>query len=374
MSFIDENATIAKRISDTITVLRFPLLLMVVLIHCSLRYKIGSSSPCSIASDIMYFFSGCLCSIAVPTYFFMSGYLFFGILGQKRLLTINNYFERIHKRFYRLFIPYIIWNLIGFCLMVLFMKTSLKSFFPGLNIDINLNYFFRCFWSVTDLHSFFQTAGAPVDDPMWFIRDLIILSILSPIVYSIIRVFRFWILLPLTGLFICGIWPHLIGFSLTGILFYVLGAYCSITKLDFITPLGRAWWSILIALLIMILETLIRPIGYPYIHSLTIIFGVIACLYLAVRFSKNRSTVNRMSSLANLGFFVFASHMMISSETKTFICQLFNPSTDIGWLMCYVFVFIILFTLPTLLYLILKQISPTILNLLVGSYTSPKKI
>lgn len=369
-----DTHTISTRISDIISTLRFPLLLMVVLIHCSLKYKIGAhAGQYSSATNIMYFFSDSLCSIAVPTYFLMSGYLFFGILGQNRIFTINNYVDKIRKRVYRLLIPYLLWNLIGFCMMVVFMKTPLKSFFPGLNIEINLSYFFNCFWSVSKNHSFFQTAGVPVDNPMWFVRDLIILCVLSPAIYIILRVFKIYCLIPLTALFIMGIWPHIVGFSLSGVLFFMIGAYCSIRGFKIISKLSTCWWLPTVAVTLMIIETLILPHGEIYIHSLSILFGVFGCIYIALIISKKKNIVDKLKNLGNLGFFIFASHMLISSETKTFICRIIDPHSNFTWLMCYLIIFLILCLIPTIIYLLLQKTAPTILNLLVGAY-KPKKI
>lgn len=362
------EGVIAKRISDTISTMRFPLLLMVVLIHSSLSYKIGAQGNNYIAANVMYFISYCVCSIAVPSYFMMSGYLFFGIMGKTGKLSIREYGNKLYKRIFRLLIPYILWNLLGFVMMTIFVTTPLKSFFPGLSIEINFQYFLSCFWSVGDLHSFFQTAGAPVDAPMWFIRDLIILSVLSPVIALICRTIKFWILIPLTVLFILGIWPHIVGFSLTGILFFMYGAYFSISECKLIPAISRFWWTPIVAILVFLVETWIHPNGYPYIHSLSILTGSIAFVYIAYQISKNDKVVKTLSSLGNLGFFIFAFHMLISSEIATIICRTLSPSTNLGWLGCYLLDFLTLIFVPAILYLATKKVFPGILSLLVGTF------
>ncbi len=359
---------IAKRISDTISTMRFPLLLMVVLIHCSLRYKIGASGSGYIAENVMYFVSFCVCSIAVPTYFLMSGYLFFGIMGKNRNISLKEYGNKLRKRFFRLLIPYLLWNLIGFCMMALFMETSLKRFFPGLNLTIDFKYFISCFWSVGDLFTFFQTAGAPVDAPMWFVRDLIILTLLSPLIALIYKYLKFWILIPLTVLFILGIWPHVVGFSLTGILFYMFGAYFSISQSKIIPQMSKLWWMPFVAVIVFTVETWIRPSGYPYIHSFSILTGSVAFIYIAIQVSKHERVVKKLSALGNLGFFIFAFHMLISSETATIICRILKPATNLGWLGCYMLMFLTLIFVSTVLYLGLKKLLPGFLSLLVGTF------
>lgn len=363
-----------EEISGIISIMRFPLLLMVVLIHCSMFYRVqGITPPVAVAGKVMYFFSVSMCALAVPAYFMMSGYLFFGILGRARHLTFQSFKDKLHKRLYRLAVPYLLWNLAGFCIMALFMLTPLKSFFQGLNITIDARYFIRCFWSVTDLHSFFQTAGAPVDDPMWFIRDLIILSALSPMIEWVLRLTRGWILAVLTGLFIAGLWPHIVGFSLTGILFYTLGAWASIGEWRIMPVLKKMKWMPVVAVACMLAETLLWPVAQQYLHALSILLGVTGGVCVASWWADDRKVIERLGALGNLGFFIFAFHMLISAEVVSALCMIIRPVTNLGWLTCYFGAYIILISLSTLLYYGLKAIFPTFTSMLVGGYKPIKR-
>lgn len=360
-----------KIISNSIKILRFPLLLMIVLIHCNLINKIEKADGNFIlAEKFIYFVSEALCSVAVPTYFLMSGFLFFGI-GFNGSFTFNNYIKKLKSRFYRLMIPYILWNFIGFLLWTLYMKSPLKAYFPGLDIKINFYYFLSCFWSVSNLPGFFSPAGVPVDVPMWFIRDLIIMSVISPLIYFLLKHLKYWPLLIIASLFVLGYWPHIVGFSIIAIFFFSFGAYCSIYHLG--TNYINKIWILFAALCLMITETCIYPLYYQYIHSLSIIAGVMACIYVAVRLSQNGKLVKKMDSLGNLGFFIFAFHMLFGAQTNTLIVRVFSPDTNIMWLLCYISSFLILITLSSLAYYFLQKISPTLLSLLTGTY-KPKKL
>lgn len=74
--------------SRTISSLRFPLAVMVVAIHSFITIK-GWDYNCiatqglgsNVAVFIMIFFSHVLCHIAVPTFFLISGFLFFTNFG-----------------------------------------------------------------------------------------------------------------------------------------------------------------------------------------------------------------------------------------------------------------------------------------------------
>ena len=67
--------------SKTIKALRFPLTFLVVLLHCMGRDQGMIHWDELTVNDfpliVKYMLSGTLCQLAVPTFFFISGYLFF---------------------------------------------------------------------------------------------------------------------------------------------------------------------------------------------------------------------------------------------------------------------------------------------------------
>lgn len=101
----------------TIEKLRFLLAALVVLLHCYNLYDYGSGAITfdrSLYDFVRIFFTQGVCRVAVPTFFLMSGYLFF-----KNLEYWNNqeYVKKMKSRFWTLFIPYLLWNLIAFCFL-----------------------------------------------------------------------------------------------------------------------------------------------------------------------------------------------------------------------------------------------------------------
>ena len=108
--------------SKVIKFLRFPLIVGVVLIHSTLSNMMIHGQPVLIGDD-WYFFktltkllSGILAHVAVPLFFFISGYLFFIKLKSFNLMA---YKQSIGKRIFSLVIPYIFWNL--FVIFVFFI-------------------------------------------------------------------------------------------------------------------------------------------------------------------------------------------------------------------------------------------------------------
>ena len=69
-----------EQLSKVIDWLRFPLMVMVVMIHVSLCKEMDYSLPINempISAVIWYLLAHGICWAAVPTFFFISGYLFF---------------------------------------------------------------------------------------------------------------------------------------------------------------------------------------------------------------------------------------------------------------------------------------------------------
>lgn len=90
--------------SETLDLLRFPLALVIVIVHALPL----APSPSIMDGLIMAF----LKEQSVPIYYFISGYVFF--LGIE--LTKGVYLKKIKNRIRTLLIPYLIWNLLFLCI------------------------------------------------------------------------------------------------------------------------------------------------------------------------------------------------------------------------------------------------------------------
>lgn len=89
--------------------------------------------------------------LAVPFFFFISGYLFFTNYKNGK----EFYFYKWRKRFYTLLVPYIFWNLLTIVLYYLLQRYSLtKDYFSGTYPPI-LQYrwkeFFQAFWAGVEI-------------------------------------------------------------------------------------------------------------------------------------------------------------------------------------------------------------------------------
>lgn len=212
---------IDKKISDVIMLSRFPLAVLVVFIH-----SVGDINGSYY--HLRDFISHPLLSFVVPAFFIISGYLFFmNVEGR----TISKWYrDKIKKRAKTLLLPYVIWNLITLTLDFLkYVRHSICW----------INYGDTSLWGVIN-KSFFDYM--PIDLPLWYIRDLIILVVISPALYYLLK--------KVTYLFVVviGIWYFIGGnfiINPVSLLFFSLGGLLAIRNFNLL--LFNTRWQILLA-------------------------------------------------------------------------------------------------------------------------------
>lgn len=72
----------------------------------------------------------------------------------------------------------------------------------------------------------------PANMPLWFLRDLMAVSLLTPIIYIGVKKFGWWLIVILIPIYITGIWAIQPDLNPYAICFFTLGALSSIKKLD----------------------------------------------------------------------------------------------------------------------------------------------
>lgn len=129
--------------------------------------------PCSESFSVFRHIFVLLCRSFQPIYFGLAGYLFF--MGYSRG---NGYKIKLLKRINTLLFPYLIWNMLLVILMYLLYRNGVESsliekaavYFENISVVNIIKYIF---WQ-------------PAAGHLWFIRDLILVSVLScPLYYAI---------------------------------------------------------------------------------------------------------------------------------------------------------------------------------------------
>lgn len=208
--------------SQAIDIVRFPLAVMVVCIHTyfieSLNLQ-GTEITMEgwMAPVVISLFSISLTHVAVPMFFVLSGYLYFLNIDY---LSRDVYLSKTKKRLFSILVPYLSWNIIALILS--------PSRISGLSLyDVLLG-----FWG--------QGEGLfPWNGPLWFLRDLMIVQLLTPMIYITIKKTKYWFVSLLLLLLIVGVLPTAtnLGFTIVSLVYFSIGAYLGIYHKEFYTEL-----------------------------------------------------------------------------------------------------------------------------------------
>lgn len=218
------------------------LTIAVVLIHShnliELVHYQQTSTDFLIVKFIQDLISNGIARIAVPIYFLLAGYLFFVNLDGK----IDEFIVKIKKRIRSLFIPYIIW-----CTLGVLVLTALH-YLPFFNTFFTENLLSHI--SVKDFVNFYIY---PVPYQLWFIRDLMVLVLLSPVIFILLKYVKFPFLLILLVAWVLEY--EVVKVRIEAIFYFSLGAYLVAFKEQLqIIPVDRKFPIISMTLWIVLLS------------------------------------------------------------------------------------------------------------------------
>jgi surface polysaccharide O-acyltransferase-like enzyme len=283
--------------SKTIDWLRFPMAFAVVLLHTGSQ---GGNSNYPIYSTLCILLPNGLCRIAVPMFFLFSGYLFFRGINKWDLRLIIN---KISKRFKTLLLPYLLWNLLAAVLLFNYdnFRYKLNGLMP-LSIKEALCRWqgIRLFWDCYD--------GLPIDYPLWFVRNLFIFILCTPIIFLFIKYLKTWAIVLLLIL------DLLFGSFLEGLFFFTLGGFLSMNGKSIISLSNTHTRTVLIGSLILLLLLSVfyrhNLTAYGLLRRLFVVTGSFAIFHLASKgIETNKLRVNKL--LSKSSFFIFAAHGII---------------------------------------------------------------
>lgn len=313
----------------------------------------------------MDFFSSVFPTISVPLFFFISGFLFF----YKVDFGIDIYKRKLKTRSKTLLVPYLIWNFVGFLILLIQMHPRFYSLFPLLkDYRIDIVRFLSYFW-IKDLPM--ATSGenaTPIDFPFWFIRDLMLLVICTPFIYSLIKHLKV-LFVAFVGVVWCfglGKYIGLPGLCHQSIFFFPLGAYFSINRINFVEWAHKAKWSPYAYFILAIGDTLSVGGAYNYwFHDGGILVGLIAVTYI-VSLLVEREKVKTNKFLSNASFFVFALHGLFISKFMKAIVMTIHPQSPCLVLFIYFFVPITTILICLGLYRLLISYIPSVAKIVTG--------
>lgn len=338
--------------------LRIPLILMVIYLHCPVVNDLNGV--------LEWYRYGGVClhhlvdNIAVPVFFIISGYYFFyNVSSWDR----DVYVGKLKKRVYTLLVPYIVWNMVYVLMNIVVKHEPVSSFTSNL-------MWLRVFYD-------FKVGYYPYLLQLWYVRDLIAMAILSPILYWLLTRMKGWgmaVIAIIYVVFMYGIPPTVI--TTRSLLFFGIGAYVALH--------GKTVYSVfsekkagLACLVVCVVITLLlwfgvlpksatlhtcSPIlvwGFLFVH--TLVYKWAAAFFNA---DGVRNILDRMSAAT---FLVYVIHTSFIAPVYGGLLHIFGVFPAYSQVLGKIIVPFVVLPVCVLVYYLLRwMLSPQVFSILTG--------
>lgn len=354
--------------SKTIDWLRFPLIAAVVLAHTiddriELKEYVSQIDYLHLSGMDIYQFIRILTGdvfprIIIPCFFIFSGYLFF---FKNKTWNKNIYLGKLKSRIATLLVPYLLWNMIPVALAFLFSYLKFEGSMMEVN-GLKEKGILSIFWNFSsDAATFY-----PFNLPLWYVRDLIIAAVLSPLIYYFVKYTKLYGIILLGIIYLTGIaspYFHSVMF------FYPLGAFFGIHGKNMVVELRKGEWIWYgLALITMVISLYFEGSGqYDRVILLYEVAGCVAVFNIASRLIE-KGRVSIQPFLLKASFFVYVAHDVYLSGISTKIVNIVLASNNAFILIVKYFVEAgICISLCLGLYWIASKTTPRLLGVLTGS-------
>ena len=382
MSF---NIPIRTGYSESINLLRFPLAILVVFVHSFgadvdvAQLHTNGLSGAAIHDYVRIFCSTVIAHSAVPIFFIISGYLLFLKVEH---YSLNIYENKLRKRCHSLLKPYIVWNILIVLWTLMFKVGGILLHgkpWSGIADYFIDNGCLHMLWdsSVWGEHTTWLGITTHHSGPtlfqFWYMRDLMIMVLLSPLTYWLVKKLRLLylgILLAIYAFDIRVTWMS--GTFTSAALFFSTGAYFAIMKQDFTKELWKGRHVICpLAVVLMVWQTYTgSAMGDEMsrmIHPWLVVVQSFALVIVASALCRHRMLYDKCKWLAPASFFVYASHPFILG----YVINLVNKIVPMGgtWYMqtiCYIVSPLLCTAICVAVYLTMRRYLPGVTSVLMG--------
>lgn len=365
--------------------LRFPLAVMVVYLHnfnlVNKPYLITNWEDINgmdIFNIVRVYGSLLVTNIAVPLFFVISGFLFFKNFDK---WNWRLYLEKLKRRFYTLLIPYLTWITIAIiiaislkCMSLIIHHEDLSQLWIWSCDKFGLSSYWNSeIWNSDRLNwlGYAVPSYSPYLVPMWFIRDLILMVVLSPIIYICItwggKLFMEILFLSYISL----VWPYFPGFDIESVFYFTLGGWLVINNVDLFPP--RRYKLVISSFALLLSVVLIYYYGHitfwgNKIYPFFILSGVMAIFFISsnlVNSSSKQVISTFFIGLKDTSFFIFAFHTIILGYVNLLLKKML-PDHYISYILIYVFSPLVIVTICVIIYKAIKSASPMLSKILSG--------
>ncbi len=242
-------------------------------------------------------------ALHVPIFFVVSGFMFFRV----GLPTVAQFRRKLLDRFESLVVPFLLWNALVLAAVLLLQSAHLGGLMSRTRpVDGPVD----ALWRLT---------GDPIHYQFWFVRELILLCLLTPLIGLIVRsrLALAWLALGFAGFALTKVIGTVL--SLRGIFFFSLGAYLAMRELPLRLPISRAWlrgaW---VAYGASVVASAFLPVSRTALLWIVAVQVVVGLALAATAYDASSRLWNDrlVSAVRTHAFFVYAFHEPLLSVIR----------------------------------------------------------
>ena len=354
--------------------LRFPLMVLVVFVHVTGPSAVLNADLAGIGYYDLFrrALSLVLAQLAVPMFFFISGYLF---LNRLQNWDWGIYSGKLKKRCKSLLLPYVVWNTIGILVVcfALYRQGAVNEIrHLLLGADSWKLYWCSRIWAgPSDWLGVTHAVTSPCLQPLWFLRDLMVVMVLSPLLWALFRYTRVWGLLLLLLGYLSQCLPVVPGITPASLFFFGTGMYMNMNNID---PSRWTWRYryVFHAVTLLLFIVTMMCVGYDangrpmisMVNPFFVVFGCISTMNVATAIVKTGHRVPEL--LSSSAFFIFVSHALLLETSNQLTKFIFGSGNALMLTLRYLFTAFIAIATCVLCYWLLRKFAPRLCGFLTG--------
>lgn len=343
-----QHRALDRNISQRLNIIKFIFMVMVVFIHSEalpeLPYKLNVPRYLEICKDVI---TNGICAIAVPGFFFISGFLLFS----KEFTWIGN----MKKKARSIVLPYFMIN----SFWILFFKIMQS-------IELTAPYFAGEAYQIIGAKGIFRAycAAIPLYYPFWFLRDLFLVNVFAKLILITIDKFPRLSILIIIALYLNLVKIPLLvsnsSFYMFAIGYYVIKYRDRVKKLEDI--------NILYVGIVFLGFTICKLNfgGYASLFALFYALSGILFYYLLAGYILKSKASSKILWCSQFTFFIFAFQEFYEAMAKKVIMMII-PQYGCVQMLEYFILPIIISGFCIVVGAIMKKRVPTLYRLLCGS-------
>lgn len=281
----------------------------------------------------------------------------------------NKYSTLIKKRTKTLLLPYFLWITL-FIGSYILLKFGVRIVFPTILTNPEKNPFISEYTALDWVKAFcgdysdFSTICGPYLVQFWYIRDLFIMMMISPLLKKFARKFPIETLFFVFFFYTCGFRPLIV--HAQALLFYTLGFLWAENNFDIFDLADKCKWKFLLPLFLLFV-ILNKIYDTSVLNAFSVFVSILIMLKCSEKFIKNKKIYNFLEYLSNFSFFLYAIHCgwFLEGFRKIWI-NIFPMKNPVLCLAEYFCVTVLICVFGTLIGICLRKIFPKVFSVFCG--------